>query len=189
MSAPRFYIITNDVAWAALDLWCHPGNVPSWLCITDNLDVWNAIPDGAGYRCHWNGTASQLEGWRNCWDMRKSRGGIEPISEEEWAKIEAWCEEHRKWPSLRLLTGEEPEVADDNAGNAGGDADLPAKISVPEIDVAPSSGVALRPSPPAIDPPDRLPNACASSASKPAASPNPTLNPQAETVKRKAKWS
>lgn len=119
MSAPRFYLVTNDAPLAALEIWCHPGNVPHWIAIVDHPDGMMKLPNGAVVRCYWYGTRATIAAWESWWTGRREKGGIQFIEQSDWEKIEAWAEEHRKWPSLKLLTGEEPEVANDNDCESG----------------------------------------------------------------------
>jgi hypothetical protein len=105
LKAPRFYFVTNDLPLAALEFHCHPGNLPRWLAVVDNLDDWMKIPSGAKCMGLWYGSVADLEGWRNVWSTRKDRGDLVGIAPQELDKIHAWAETARKAPNLKLLYG------------------------------------------------------------------------------------
>lgn len=107
MSTPRFHIVTNDAARAALVFSCHKGNLPSWLVVIDEPERMLALPDGAKVRCYWFGSRETRTPWEGFWSIRKERGGLEWISEDEFLKIMAWVDEHRAGPSRLLLHGED----------------------------------------------------------------------------------
>lgn len=109
MTAPRYYLVTNDAPRAAREIWCHLGNLPPSISIADDFDRMMRIPDGTFYRCFWYGAREDLEPWENCWWSRKVKGGVEAISAEDWETICAWAERSRKAPALRLNFGIESE--------------------------------------------------------------------------------
>lgn len=115
MKQPRFYFVTNDLPRAALEFYCHPGNLPHWMAVVDNLDDWMKIPAGAKCMGLWYGSAGDVEGWRNAWLTRKERGDLIGVTPEELEKIHAWAETARKEPDLRLLLGIEPAGAQETS--------------------------------------------------------------------------
>ena len=167
MKQPRFYFVTNDLPRAALEFWCHPGNLPQWLAVVDNLDDWMKIPSGAKRMGLWYGTAADLEGWRNAWSTRKDRGDLIGIAPEELDKIHAWAETARKAPDLKLLYG------------IGSDPD--------GIDSAPDADEAN----PAKEVAELASAASSISSEEPGEVVPPTSNlaQQQSAVKRSAKWT
>lgn len=110
MNASRYYLITNDGPRAALEFWCHMGNLPEFLVVVDNPAAYRTIPDGARCRGLWYGTPFEIRAWEGCWRERVEEGGIEWISEEDWALLKAWAERHRKATAMKLLFGGQPEA-------------------------------------------------------------------------------
>lgn len=130
MTAPRFFLVTNDAGRAALELWCHPGNLPPSIAVVDNPDHMLKIPNGAQVRCYWYGTPEERTPWENFWTIRRVQGGFDWISEEDWSTIMDWAERSRKAAVLRLNSG--IDLADLPAPSGG---DAPA-LPVPEIATA-----------------------------------------------------
>lgn len=145
MTAPRFYFITNDLPRAALEFSCHPGNLPHWLAVLDNVDAWMRIPDGSKCMGLWYGSAADLEGWRNVWNTREARGGIDRISVEELDRILAWAETARAAPSNALLYGAEPIPP------SRGDALRPPALKSTSL-ICPDAPVASEPTRGEVDP-------------------------------------
>lgn len=112
MTAPRIYLVTNDAARCALELWCHPGNLPLSVAVVDNPDHMLRIPNGVSVRCYWYGTRDTIAAWESWWTQRRLKGGFEWVSHEDWEIIMQWAEKSRKAPSLKLLFGIEPDAAE-----------------------------------------------------------------------------
>jgi hypothetical protein len=142
LKAPRFYFVTNDLPRAALEFYCHPGNLPSWLAVIDNLDDWMKIPSGAKCMGLWYGSAGGVEGWRNAWSTRKERGDLIGIAPEELDKIHAWAVTARKAPDLKLLLGIEPDPHSKETAETGSAA---SSISVEDHAAPPTAIVAQQP--------------------------------------------
>lgn len=106
MKAPRIYLVTNDAARCALELWCHPGNLPPSVAVVDNPDQMLRIPDGVSVRCYWYGTRDTIAAWESWWTQRRLKGGFEWVSQEDWDRVMDWAEANRKAPALRLLYGD-----------------------------------------------------------------------------------
>lgn len=103
--APRFYLVTNDAARAALILWCHPGNLPPSIAVVADPSDYARVPDGAKCDAHFWGTRAVVESFRALWMERVERGGILGIGIDEWEKIRHWVEHNRRRPALTLLHG------------------------------------------------------------------------------------
>lgn len=107
MNGSRYFLVTNDAARCALEIWCHAGNLPPSIVVVDNPDHMLKIPNGAQVRCFWYGTRDFIAAWESWWTIRRLKGGFDFISCEDWDTICDWAERARKAPALRLLLGED----------------------------------------------------------------------------------
>jgi hypothetical protein len=156
---PRIFLITNDGPRAALIFWCHMGNLPPGIVVVDDPWKFAAVPNGSKCRAFWFGNGDVTQAWETLWWERKGKGGIEGISEEEWAAVKAWADVNRKRPTILLLHGaDDPRLAEPQ---------------YEEKDGARSPALA----------PSLIPEATA------AATPAPLVNLSSEPVKRKSRWT
>jgi hypothetical protein len=118
MTAPRIYLVTNDAARCALELWCHPGNLPPSVAVVDNPDQMLRIPDGVSVRCYWYGTRDTIAAWESWWTQRRLKGGFEWVSQEDWERVMQWAEKSRKAPCLLLNQGIGAEEAAETGSTA-----------------------------------------------------------------------
>lgn len=135
MTGPRYFLVTNDAARCALEIWCHPGNLPPSIVVVDNPDHMLKIPDRAQVRCFWYGTRDFIAAWESWWTIRRLKGGFDWISQEDWDTICDWADRARKAPALRLLLGEGSDCA---VQGAPGEAD--ARLSTAEA-VSPPAAI------------------------------------------------
>jgi hypothetical protein len=107
---PRFFLITNRADMVLSMLWCHAKNLPASIAIVEDPFSYAKIPDGAECRGFWHGTRDQVWAWKGFWDVRRLRGGIVGISEEDWGRIMQWVDKNRR-ETLTLLYGPDLSVA------------------------------------------------------------------------------
>lgn len=129
MTAPRYFLVTNDAARAALEIWCHPGNLPPSIAVVDDPDLMLKLPRGAQVRCYWYGTRATIAAWESWWTVRRLQGGFDWISTEDWDRIADWAEECRRRPALRLLLG--IDIGAGDGPGRGGDVPPAAAMAAP----------------------------------------------------------
>lgn len=130
---PRFYLITNDAPRAALQVNCHMGNLPASIAVVDDPFAFTHVPDGAKCISLFWGTRDVVATWGNFWLVRKSRGGIEGISDEEWDRIQAWAHDPKR-PSPVIP---EPAAEPMAPGSEGAGTSAPACAPPPHGDANP----------------------------------------------------
>lgn len=136
VAGPRYYLVTNDGPRAALQVCCHLGNLPPSIAVIADAFDFLRIPDGAKWLGFWYGPKDITDSWRNFWDERRYRGGLEPISAEEWDRIQAWADEHRRKPARALLYGEDRnEAAAAAMPGQPSRAEASASASVPVVNL------------------------------------------------------
>jgi hypothetical protein len=177
---PRIFLITNDGPRAALIFWCHMGNLPPGIVIVDDPWKFAAVPNGSKCRAFWFGNADVTQAWETLWWERKGKGGIEGISEEEWAAVQAWADVNRKRPTILLLHGaDDPRLAEPVGGL---DASRPAPSAPAPQHEGEKDAPAVRPSPPHAE-------VLAKPASKDPSKQQPDFKLSSEPVKRKSRWT